>query len=291
LFGYIKIDKNELKVRDYSLFKSYYCGVCRALKKEYGFPSRYFLSYDVTFLAVFLDALSKKPPTHCQVRCMANPAVRRPAVEKNEAVLYAAAVNVLLVWFKLKDDLADNRSLKAAFLMLLMNGKKNKAKKRFPTLYNNIRDRLCELTALEKENCSQPDAVAAVFGKLMAEIFDAEQIEDGDTRRVGSHVGFLLGRLIYLLDAWADREADEKKHAYNPFLLNGDIGKEDVQLSLDYTLAELGNSLNLICFNRNQDIVENIVYLGLRQEVDSVFSDEISHKKKGTKEKHHERPI
>ncbi len=291
MFGYIKIDKNELKVRDYNLFKSYYCGVCRALKKEYGFPARYFLSYDVTFLAVLLDALSETPPTFCQMRCMANPAVRRPALDKNNAVLYAAAVNVLLVWFKLKDDVADNHSLKAALLMPLMWCKKNKAKKRFSSLYISIQDKLTELTALEKENCPQPDAVASLFGKLMADIFDTEQIDDQDTRRVFSHIGFLLGRLIYLLDAWADRSDDKKKGAYNPFLLNKEIGKEDLKLSLDYTLAELGNSLNLIHFKRNQDIIENIVYLGLRHEVDSVFSDKVNNRKRGIKEKQHERPI
>lgn len=291
MFGYIKIDKNELKVRDYNLFKSYYCGVCRALKKEYGFPARYFLSYDVTFLAVLLDALSEADPDFCQMRCMANPAVRRPAANKNEAVLYAAAVNVLLVWFKLKDDLADNHSLKAALLMPLMWGKKNKAKKRFSSLYICIQEKLAELSASEKENCREPDFVASLFGQLMADIFDVEQIEDTDTRRVFSHIGFLLGRLIYLLDAWADRSDDEKKGAYNPFLLNKDISKEDVKLSLDYTLAELGNSLNLIHFKRNQDIIENIVYLGLRHEVDSVFSDKANNRKRGIKEKQHERPI
>ena len=291
MFGYIKIDKNELKVRDYNLFKSYYCGVCRTLKSDYGFPAHYFLSYDVTFLAVLLSAAIDAEPSFFPVRCMANPALRRPAAEKSDTISYAAAVNVLLVWFKLKDDWLDNHSLKAAFLMPLMMRKRNKAKKRYPNLYQSIQNQLSELAALEKGNCSEPDAVAAVFGKLMAEIFNTEQIASDDMRRVFSHVGFLLGRLIYLLDAWADREEDKKKKAYNPFLINENISLKDMQLSMDYTLAELGNTLNLLKLYRNQDIIENIIYLGLKQAVDDVFSDDKNCKKRDAKEKHHERPI
>lgn len=291
MFGYIKIDKNELKVRDYNLFKSYYCGVCRTLKKEYGFPAHYFLSYDVTFLAVLLSAVSDRAPAFSQVRCMANPALRRPAADKDCAIEYAAAVNVLLVWFKLKDDWADNHSLKAAFLMPMMILKRNKAKKHFPLLYETIQKRLRQLSRLEKQNCSEPDAVAAVFGKLMADIFNVPEMACEQTNRILSHAGFILGRLIYLLDAWADREEDKKKKAYNPFLLKGKENEEDFRLSLDYSLGELGNTINLLELNRNQDIIENIIYLGLRQVTDTVLSSKGNHKNRTTKEKQHERPI
>ena len=125
----------------------------------------------------------------------------------------------------------------------------------------------------------------------MADIFNTDRIQDENTRRVFSHVGFLLGRLIYLLDAWADRPEDKKKGTYNPFLLNEEITKEDVQFSLEYTLSELGNTMNLVPFQKNQDIIDNIVYLGLKNEVDSVLSGRANCKKKGAKEKHHERPI
>lgn len=37
MFGYIMIDKPELKVKEFSRYKAYYCGLCRTLKEEYGF--------------------------------------------------------------------------------------------------------------------------------------------------------------------------------------------------------------------------------------------------------------
>ncbi len=290
MFGYIKIDKNELKIKDYNLFKSYYCGVCRALKADYGFPSHYFLSYDAAFLAVLLEAVSDEPPALHPVRCMANPAVRRPVAKKTDAIDYAAAVNVLLVWFKLKDDWADNRSFRSLSLMPLMLSKKNKAKKRFPILYENIKTRLAALSALEKANCAEPDSVAAAFGALMADIFDTDLVQNENMRRILSHTGFLLGRLIYVMDARADREEDKKKKAYNPLLLSEETDDETLRLSFDYTLGELANTLMLLDIKRNREIVENIVYLGLRQAVDGVFADENNRKGK-KKENHHERPI
>ena len=290
MFGYIKIDKNELKVKDYNLFKAYYCGVCRTLKKEYGFPAHYFLSYDAAFLATLLTALCKDAPAIVPARCMANPMVKRPVAQTEACLSYAAAVNVLLTWFKLKDDWQDNHSLKAAFLMLLMAKKKKKAQKKYPALMQSIEQNLLALSALEKANCAEPDQVAAAFGKLMADVFDVDFAEDENQRRVLVHAGFLLGRFIYLIDAWEDREKDAEKKAYNPYLLAKEIREEDVKLSLEYTLSQLSHSLQLLKLERNEAILDNVVYLGLKNVLEQGFSGE--HKgKKTKKEKPHERPI
>ena len=34
MFGYINIHKDELKVKEYNMFKAYYCGLCFALKEK-----------------------------------------------------------------------------------------------------------------------------------------------------------------------------------------------------------------------------------------------------------------
>lgn len=290
MFGYIRIDKDELKVKEYNLFKAYYCGVCRTLKREYHFPAHYFLSYDAAFLAILLTSVMPGAPDCTPIRCMANPLVKRPATKENEALLYAAAANVLLVWFKLKDDWKDNYSLRSLFLMPLMLGKRNKAKRQYPKLYEDIRMALKKLSELEKQKCQEPDAVAAAFGELMAKVFDAPLAQSTDKQRILSHAGFLLGRLIYLLDAWSDKEEDRKKKAYNPFLLAGALNKEELLFSLDYTLSELANTLTLLEPVRHQTIIDNIIYLGMKKTVDSVFEDKHS-RNGGIKEKHHERPI
>lgn len=287
MFGYIRIHKDELKIKDYNLFRAYYCGVCQTIKNDYGFPARYFLSYDAAFLALMLSSVSSEELSAKSIRCLANPTVKRPVAETTPVFSYAAAVNVLLVWFKLVDDWKDNHSLKSILLMPLMVGKRNKARKRFPALYKNIEANLLELSVLEKGNCSIPDQVAGVFGRLMEDLFHADMVQTEEKRRILSHCGYLLGRFIYLLDAWADKEEDEKKKAYNPFLVSGEQDEKSLRLSLEYTLSELANSIALLDITKNKDIIDNITYLGLRKSLERVFSGE----KNKVKEKQHERPI
>ena len=54
MFGYVLVNKPELKIKEFDLYRSYYCGICHSLKKGYGFTGRMTLNYDMTFLAMLL---------------------------------------------------------------------------------------------------------------------------------------------------------------------------------------------------------------------------------------------
>ena len=36
MFGYIAINKAEMKFRDFDIYHAYYCGLCKDLKERYG---------------------------------------------------------------------------------------------------------------------------------------------------------------------------------------------------------------------------------------------------------------
>ena len=57
LFGYVTPLKAELKVKDFTKFRSYYCGLCFQLKNSAGNIPRIVLNYDMTFLAILLDII------------------------------------------------------------------------------------------------------------------------------------------------------------------------------------------------------------------------------------------
>ena len=40
MFGYVTIDKPELKVKEFYRYKAFYCGLCRTLQEEYGLRGR-----------------------------------------------------------------------------------------------------------------------------------------------------------------------------------------------------------------------------------------------------------
>mgnify|MGYP003311542065 CR=1 FL=1 len=74
---------------------------------------------------------------------------------------------------------------------------------------------IAELSRLEKENCPDPDRVAACFGKLLGELFVYREDIWAD-RLCG--LGDALGRFIYLADAAVDYKKDKEKGRYNPFI-------------------------------------------------------------------------
>ena len=57
MYGYIVMNKPELKIREYERYRAYYCGLCKSLKSDAGMRGQISLSYDMTFLALLLSAL------------------------------------------------------------------------------------------------------------------------------------------------------------------------------------------------------------------------------------------
>jgi hypothetical protein len=54
MFGYVRPLKPELLVREFSRYKSIYCGICKQIGHDYGQLPRLALGYDLTLLAVLL---------------------------------------------------------------------------------------------------------------------------------------------------------------------------------------------------------------------------------------------
>ncbi|RGC58099.1 hypothetical protein DXA92_06340 [Agathobaculum butyriciproducens] len=52
MFGFIRPVKAELRVKEADRFQQVYCGLCHAIRAEYGRFYTLFLSYDMTFFAL-----------------------------------------------------------------------------------------------------------------------------------------------------------------------------------------------------------------------------------------------
>ena len=74
MFGYIIPERPELKIREYELFRAYYCGICKSIGKRYGQVKRLTLTYDSAFLAVLLSAVADERIKFVMKRCAAHPA-------------------------------------------------------------------------------------------------------------------------------------------------------------------------------------------------------------------------
>ena len=270
MFGYIKPLKPELKIKDYATYRSFYCGLCRALDKRGGLKSRITLTYDCTFLIILLTSLYEPETKFANRRCIANP-VKRHKEAYNIYTDYAADINLILSYLHFEDDVMDDKSIKAHAGVALYKHQFKRLSRIHEDKAEVIRKCLGELNKIEKEPVTEdtPDKAAACFGELLAEVFvQGDDPYKDDLRKTGYH----LGRFIYLMDAYDDLSDDIKKNRYNPFKMiynESDFDAKAEKLLKDEMAAAAYHFEKLPC-TLYGDILRNIIYAGVWSRFDSI---------------------
>ncbi|MGN0373952.1 MAG: DUF5685 family protein [Butyrivibrio sp.] len=261
MFGYITINKDELKIKDYNKYQSYYCGVCHSLKTNYGLTGQMTLTYDMTFLAVLLSSLYEDDTKAVMHRCMPHPVKKHSAIY-NEYTDYAAAMNVLLTYHKLKDDWEDERSIKSNTMAGLLKRAFRKASALYPRQSEVIAECIRSQREYEENNETSIDTVSQPTGRMLGEIFDMKQDEWSSYLK---RTGFFLGKFIYILDAYDDLEKDIKKNNYNPLIPHRDETdfKDSCERLLITVAAESSRAFEALPILDNGDILRNILYSGV----------------------------
>ena len=261
MFGYIVMNKPEIKFKDFDLYRSFYCGLCRELRERYGVTGQISLTYDMTFVILLLSGLYEPPTRKGTTRCVIHP-VRKQPVRKNAVTEYAADMNVFLAYYKCEDDWKDEKKLLSFLYGKLLREKEKKAEERWYRKVDRIVSLLHELSEMEKSEEQDVDRVSGCFGKIMEEIFAyREDMWEPVLRRMG----FFLGKFIYLMDAYDDVEDDVKKGNYNPFstryIMEG--FDEEVRQMLIMMMAEVCREFEKLPIIKYTDILRNILYSGV----------------------------
>ena len=280
MFGYIVMNKPEIKFKDFDLYRSFYCGLCRELRERYGVTGQISLTYDMTFVILLLSGLYEPPTRKGTTRCVIHP-VRKQPVRKNAVTEYAADMNVFLAYYKCEDDWKDEKKLLSFLYGKLLREKEKKAEERWYRKVDRIVSLLHELSEMEKSEEQDVDRVSGCFGKIMEEIFAyREDMWEPVLRRMG----FFLGKFIYLMDAYDDVEDDVKKGNYNPFstryIMEG--FDEEVRQMLIMMMAEVCREFEKLPIIKYTDILRNILYSGVWCRFEAV-----SGKRKIEQEKEH----
>lgn len=262
MFGYVKINKMDLTFREYEHYRGYYCGLCKYLKDNHGEISRLSLNYDITFLVILLTSIYRPEHTMIEEGCITNPFKKKKKII-NEITEYAASMNVLLAYYKLEDNLNDDRGIKDILAYHIYKGKLELAYEKYPKKAEFIKEQLDKLNNLEKERNTNIDMVSNTFGNIMGEVFAYKNDEFEQRLRM---IGFNLGKYIYILDAYEDLEKDLKKGRYNPFLDYIDKKeelKERVDKLISISLGIVGRNIDNLNIKVNTGIIDNIVYSGV----------------------------
>ncbi|MFP4460702.1 MAG: DUF5685 family protein [Thermotogota bacterium] len=215
MFGYIRPVKNNC---DNYLFKSQYCSLCKILGNRYGLFARLFLSYDISLLTLFLHAFSKKAYIYQYESCIIHPFHKRRIKRATDIDVFAADITVYFAQKKIRDDIKDERLIKKKFYQLI-NVLPMKWNRSTDLERGEINNLFSQLDKMEDLKQPEVDEMSNCFGKILEKtaLYVADTLAISLPEKFEQLV-FLLGKMIYTLDAFEDLEKDIKNWHYNPLI-------------------------------------------------------------------------
>ncbi len=273
MIGYIRIFKPELKYREFLVYNSYYCGICKALGDRYGLMYRNFINYDAVFVAILLDSAYGYQASFEKFRCILHPTKKKYRCSASDSINFAADLTVLLTRAKMQDNIIDDNDLISKLGQFLLAKGLIKSTERLEGIIDGIESELIKLHEFEQEKSSNIDQVSGCYGNIIRIILEHGAIESEISEELG-WIGFQLGKWVYLADAWSDIEKDVKKGSYNPLLHRFGYNNEDTEgfrksikertgFLMFASLDEIAASFEQIDKKINSGIIKNILYEGL----------------------------
>lgn len=293
MYGYVTPDKSKLYNKDFLLYRAFYCGVCKETAKNYGNLPRFATNYDIAFLGVFLHAYLNILPDFLNENCILNPFVKKNIVQSSLLLKDITDLNLLLVYHNVLDNKIDSGSIKANIALSVLKKHYQKSSTNLAEADEIIKTQYERLRELENQNCPSVDKTADCFAVMLRDSALTIIKKHGGDCQNQNLKDFLynLGKLVYLLDALDDLAEDYKSKNYNPFLARyGGFKtkeqfiserKEDLDFTFNITINKMIENFNLLPIKEGRDLLNNIIYYGLRRK----FSLIMSSKKKLKKEK------
>ncbi|MBS7341351.1 MAG: DUF5685 family protein [Suilimivivens sp.] len=261
MFGYIIINKGDMKFKEFDIYHSYYCGLCRVLKEKYGLAGQLSLSYDMTFLIMILSSLYEPDTRLGETKCVAHP-FEKHVVRTNEFTEYAADMNVLFTYYKCRDDWEDDKKpSRLAYAELLKKAYRSICS-RYGEKARKIDSLLREISQEERKQNQDIDHMAGIFGNIMGEMM---AVREDEWQEELHSMGSFLGKFIYLLDAYEDIEEDIRKKRYNPLIKRFDNPdfEEEIKKILTLMMAGCCKEFEKLPVIDNVEILRNILYSGI----------------------------
>lgn len=282
MYGYVTPDKSNMYMKDYAIYRAFYCGICKCTGKMYGQLMRMSTNYDITFISILLHNILEQDIELRNEGCILNPIKKKSIVKKNDLLRQVVWLNTLLTDFKLNDDIKDNKSIIKWFMRIAITQKVRRARKNMPKVYDLIQDSRLQQDKVEQDKTASIDKAAHPFAQLLKDIFK-EMCKDKYTQDIGDMV-YHLGRFIYIADAIDDYDKDIRKRQYNPLVLmyDGIVDKKELlerkQDEIDFMLNSTYNRIKFhyqaMDFKLCEGVVTNILWYGMNSTIRRILAGE-----------------
>lgn len=278
MFGYVNADKPNMLMKDYAVFRAYYCGMCKAIGAQSKSQlMRIGINYDVTFLALLAHNYHKQEPDIRESRCAFHLLGKKyPIVKKNDILLKIADINTILGYYKVEDDVLDGGGLKYKLGRLFFRGHYRRAARRLPAFAESVKNNYRRLRELELAKEKSPDKLADCFARMLV---DVGREACGRQEPLLDELCYNLGRWIYFIDAYDDLDKDIAEGKFNPLASEGKLSEEDgeklkesVQFTLEHAVTNIRAAYDAMDITVSEGALSNIVYRGLKARTDEILS-------------------
>ena len=279
MFGYVRYDLPNLLIKDFMLYKALYCGLCKSIGASCGQRARLSLTYDVTFLSALLHNMTGTDIRVEKQNCFEHTIRKRPIAVVDDLTMELGALNTVLTYYKLADDVADGSGgrvkrawFKKGFRL---------AKKRYPEMVALVEEYVSAQAAVEKKRSPSPDEAAEATALLMQKLC-AHFLREKNSP-AAEELFYAVGKWVYLIDALDDYEKDGKKGRYNPFVLayGAHTRKElmeqngqEIAFLFDTLFYSMREGLAGVKFHFNRDLTDNVILRGIPLETARVMKGE-----------------
>lgn len=261
--GYVRAYKPEMKIKNYEEYRGIYCSLCRVLGKRYGLFARLILSYDFTFFAILLMSVQDEKVCFEKGHCPFNPAKRCNYCKNTEILEYTADAAILTAYCRILDNIQDESFFKKIAMRLIQPVfylYYKKAKRYAPEAAATVSSLMKNQRAVEESKTGNIDEAANPSAEALSLLIS--QKASGREERILKRIGYLLGRWVYITDAYFDREEDGKKGSYNPFNIE-EKSENDIKAMLNITVGEMISAYELLQVRQFDDVIRNVFVDGL----------------------------
>lgn len=264
MFGYILPVMAALNDEQKLRWRSFYCGVCHALRNRHGQTGRLSLSNDMTFLAMLLSSLCEPESASIDSRCGMHP-LKSHTFLSSAMIDYAADMNALLFYWKCEDQRIDDHSLLGRTGEAVFRGKADKIRTLWPAQAEGVGKALAELWKEEKKESPSADRLCNLSGEMLGSVFVPDPHDSWSS--LLRSVGTGLGRFIYWMDAWEDYDEDCRRGRFNPLTAYHSLPdyEDFCRDTLEMLISEASESFELLPLEQDLDILRNVIYSGVWQ--------------------------
>jgi hypothetical protein len=279
MFGFARSQHLALAPEAIRTERAHYCGLCHALRRDYGMRAVALTNFEGRFLALLVNAQSRMMETKERIHCPLPPFAVQQIAPYNTATRFAAATTLYLIRQKLVDDAQDDNSRMAQLLLQLGTGTWAQAEDYLRSIglpFAELED--CRRQQQEIESMGgSPSFYTALepSARAMASLFalTSDLAQAPKNRERLASVGAEVGKLVCLLDACQDYRVDQRRDRFNPILASW--GSKDALSFAAYNqlVNIIGKSLFCIQaevqrldLQRFGGLIENTLTLGIAQQ-------------------------